>query len=143
MVSVEWSIPCRGQRLMSRWLSPLMPSGHCGSSLSLSLFLSAPCGIVSELPPREVAPLGHATWALVGPSGVGWKTLFLHLGWSSRTGEDGSELRAGTEGRDMFTLVQSFINCLPKGRRAVAWARLRRLQWHPYIYIYSDILLCT
>ncbi len=80
----------------------------------------------------EVAPLDPATWALVGRPGVVGKVLFLHLGWSSRTGEDGSELGVGTEGRDMFTPVQSFINCLPKGRRAVAWARFPRLQWHPY-----------
>ncbi len=60
------------------------------------------------------------------------KVLFLHLGWSSRIGEDGSELGAGTEGRDMFTPVQSFINCLPKGRRAVACARFST---------YSNILI--
>ena len=91
----------------------------------------------------EVAPLSPVTWALVGPPGVAEKTLFLHLGWSSLIGEDGSELGPGTEGRDMFTLVQSFINCLPKGRGAVAWARLRRLQWHPYIHMYSNIPLCA
>ena len=55
------------------------------------------------------------------------KALFLHLGWSSLTGEDGSESGTGAEGQDMFTPVQSFINCLPKGRRAVARARLPAL----------------
>ena len=67
-------------------------------------------------------------WASVGLLGVVEKTLFLHLGWSSLIGEDGSESGTGAEGRDMFTPVQSFINCLPKGKRAVAWARLLHLQ---------------
>ncbi len=79
-----------------------------------------------------MAPLGPDGRASRGPLGAVGKILFLHLGWSSRTGEDGSELEAGAEGRDMCTPVQSFINCLPKGRKTVAWARLWRLQWYPY-----------
>ncbi len=75
----------------------------------------------------EVSPLGPGDGASRGPLGAVEKTLFLHLGWSSRVGEDGSELRTGAEGRDMCTPVQLFINCLNL-RGVVAWARPRRLQ---------------
>ncbi len=58
----------------------------------------------------EVSPLGPVARASAGSPGAVGKVLFLHLGWPSLMGEDGSELGTGTEGRDMFTPVQSCIN---------------------------------
>ena len=79
-----------------RWqgLLPLMLSEHSHKATVATLFLSASCGIISELPPREAAPTGSievtclgATMAIgtshLGTQGVGTTGHFYSIDCTS------------------------------------------------------------